>query len=105
MLTCVALRVAPASPLVKGAGSGGTVNRAAVTARAAAAEGKQEERGPPKANAFKRRPNPPNSELRRFYERGDLPLNIDHSGVKSKLQWKVRRRWWSCMLWPSHHQH
>ena len=77
------------SPLVKGAGSGGTVNRAAVTARAAAAEGKQEERGPPKANAFKRRPNPPNSELRRFYERGDLPLNIDHSGVKSKLQWKV----------------
>lgn len=44
---------------------------------------------PPKADAFKKRPNPPNSELRRFYERGDLPVVIDQAGVKSRLSWKV----------------
>lgn len=45
--------------------------------------------GPKAAAAYKRRPNPPNTELRRFYERGDLPVCIDHSGAKSKLLWKV----------------
>ena len=35
------------------------------------------------------RPNPPNSELRRFYERGDLPIQIDHGGVANRLAWKV----------------
>jgi hypothetical protein len=35
------------------------------------------------------RPNPPNSEFRRFYERGDLPIAIDHSGSTPKIQWKV----------------
>lgn len=49
----------------------------------------QAKESPPKAAAYKKRPNPPNTELRRFYERGDLPINIDHAGVKSKLQWKV----------------
>ncbi len=32
---------------------------------------------PPKAKAKKVRANPPNSELRRFYERGDLPVAMD----------------------------
>ena len=35
------------------------------------------------------RANPPNSEFRRFYERGDLPIAIDHSGSTPKIQWKV----------------
>lgn len=35
------------------------------------------------------RPNPPNTELRRFYERGDLPIQIDHGGVQNRLAWKV----------------
>lgn len=35
------------------------------------------------------RPNPPNTELRRFYERGDLPIQIDHGGVANRLAWKV----------------
>lgn len=35
------------------------------------------------------RPNPPNSELRRFYERGDLPIQVDHGGVANRLAWKV----------------
>lgn len=39
--------------------------------------------------AFKPRANPPNSEFRRFYERGDLPIAIDHSGSQPKIQWKV----------------
>merc|ERR1719331_864617 len=39
--------------------------------------------------AYATRPNPPNSELRRFYERGDLPIQIDHGGVANRLAWKV----------------
>lgn len=39
--------------------------------------------------AFAPRPNPPNTELRRFYERGDLPIQIDHGGVANRLAWKV----------------
>lgn len=43
-----------------------------------------------RAPAFCPRPNPPNSELRRFYERGDLPIQIDHGGVANRLAWKVQ---------------
>lgn len=39
--------------------------------------------------AFMARPNPPNTEFRRFYERGDLPVSIDHGGVKNSVHWKV----------------
>jgi len=39
--------------------------------------------------AYVPRPNPPNTELRRFYERGDLPIQIDHGGVINRLAWKV----------------
>jgi hypothetical protein len=35
------------------------------------------------------RANPPNSEFRRFYERGDLPISIEHSGAGNRIQWKV----------------
>lgn len=35
--------------------------------------------------------NPP-SELRRFYSRGDLPIQIDHGGVNNRLAWKVEIR-------------
>ncbi|CAM9340964.1 unnamed protein product [Discosporangium mesarthrocarpum] len=35
------------------------------------------------------RPNPPNTEFRRFYERGDLPVQIDHGGVHNRIAWKV----------------
>ena len=46
---------------------------------------------PPKAGAYKRRPNPPNSAFRRFYERGDLPIAVDHRGSKNMIAWKVSR--------------
>lgn len=36
-----------------------------------------------------KRPNPPNTELRRFYDRGDLPIQVDHGGVANRLAWKV----------------
>lgn len=39
--------------------------------------------------AFMRRPNPPNTEFRRFYERGDLPIQIEHGGTANKIAWKV----------------
>jgi hypothetical protein len=43
----------------------------------------------PKAGALQRRSNPPNTEFRRFYERGDLPIAIEHSGAGNRIQWKV----------------
>mmetsp|Transcript_21412 Transcript_21412/g.45006 ORF Transcript_21412/g.45006 Transcript_21412/m.45006 type:complete len:310 (+) Transcript_21412:148-1077(+) len=39
--------------------------------------------------AFMERPNPPNTEFRRFYERGDLPVQIEHGGVHNRIAWKV----------------
>jgi hypothetical protein len=44
----------------------------------------------PKAGSLFVRDNPPNTELRRFYERGDLPVSIEHRGVGNRIQWKVR---------------
>lgn len=43
----------------------------------------------PKSGAFMTRENPPNTEFRRFYERGDLPIAIEHRGVGNRIQWKV----------------
>merc|ERR1719401_3416650 len=43
---------------------------------------------PPKAGASKPRPVAP-SEFRRFYDRGDLPIQIFHGAVGGKLAWKV----------------
>ena len=43
---------------------------------------------PPAAGAFRRRDNPPNTAFRRFYERGDLPVVVDHSGVRNTIKWK-----------------
>lgn len=41
----------------------------------------------PKAGAHKRRKIPP-SEFRRFYDRGDLPIQIEH-GSPQKIAWKI----------------
>mmetsp|Transcript_2469 Transcript_2469/g.5354 ORF Transcript_2469/g.5354 Transcript_2469/m.5354 type:complete len:314 (+) Transcript_2469:81-1022(+) len=43
---------------------------------------------PPKAGAFSRRCIAP-SEFRRFYDRGDLPVQVMHSGTTNKVHWKV----------------
>jgi hypothetical protein len=44
--------------------------------------------GPPKARAFERRDNPPNTQFRKFYERGDLPVAV-MSSSKNVIAWKV----------------
>jgi hypothetical protein len=41
----------------------------------------------PKAGAVKKRPIP-SSEFRRFYDRGDLPIQIEH-GSPNKISWKI----------------
>jgi hypothetical protein len=43
----------------------------------------------PAPQSLMERPNPPNTDLRRFYERGDLPVQLDHRGVTNALMWKV----------------
>jgi len=43
---------------------------------------------PPEAGAFKRRPIEP-SEFRRFYDRGDLPVQIHHMATANRISWKV----------------
>jgi Parkin co-regulated protein len=44
---------------------------------------------PPVAGARARRDNPPNTAFRRFYERGDLPIAVEHRGTKNVISWKV----------------
>ncbi|XP_002973988.2 parkin coregulated gene protein homolog [Selaginella moellendorffii] len=44
---------------------------------------------PPCAMAFRKRDNPPNSLFRKLYERGDLPIQVDHSTAKIALLWKT----------------
>ena len=41
----------------------------------------------PRAGAFNQRQIPP-SEFRRFYDRGDLPIAIEH-GPQNRIYWKV----------------
>lgn len=52
-------------------------------------QGKQPDAPPkPVAGAFKRRPIPA-TEFRRFYERGDLPIAVQHKATGNKIDWKV----------------
>lgn len=43
---------------------------------------------PPKSGAKERRPIRP-SEFRRFYDRGDLPVQVHHTATQNKIAWKV----------------
>lgn len=52
-------------------------------------QGKQPDQpAKPVAGAFKRRFIPP-TEFRRFYERGDLPIAVQHRATGNKIDWKV----------------
>eukprot|EP00762_Andalucia_godoyi_P005590 ANDGO_00603.mRNA.1 hypothetical protein NAEGRDRAFT_82851 len=82
---------APTSPKVdpqdfvrKGTGSGGLASSLRSGKKA---EGGAVSASPPKARAYDKRPIPA-TEFRRFYDRGDLPIAVDHSGGM-KIQWKV----------------
>ena len=85
--------------LRKGAGLGGTLRRrgeagAAEEGRApASASAAAAAAAPTRARSFaayRERPNPPNTAFRRFYERGDLPVQVDHGGVHNRIAWKVK---------------
>jgi len=77
----------------KGEGNGGTMipKPKPILTRAEQAQMKIKNRQPKLLThpAYCVRPNPPNTELRRFYERGDLPIQVDHGGVANRLAWKV----------------
>jgi hypothetical protein len=50
--------------------------------------GDREAGAPPKAGAFRRRAIEA-SEFRRFYDRGDLPIQVHHMGTSNRIAWKV----------------
>lgn len=43
---------------------------------------------PPVAGAFKKR-EPAPTKFRKFYERGDLPISVEHRATGNKISWKV----------------
>jgi len=45
--------------------------------------------GPPLARAYRPRDEVVPSNFRRFYDRGDLPIAIEHAPVCNKVAWKV----------------
>ena len=45
--------------------------------------------GPPSAGAFKKRQMPSSTLFRKFYERGDLPIALEHDTSGNKIAWKV----------------
>jgi len=56
---------------------------------ASASESKRgQSQGPPRAGATMRR-EVKSSEFRRFYDRGDMPLQIYHGSTGGKISWKV----------------
>jgi len=44
---------------------------------------------PPSANCFAVKPNRKKTEFRRFYDRGDLPIQVSFAGAVRKVAWKV----------------
>jgi len=81
-------RFEPQAFLQKGTGLGGTSNT--VIAEHLKNEYKLAHAlvAPIKAGAKTPRPNPPNTDFRKYYERSDLPCSINHA-TKKALNWKV----------------
>merc|ERR550525_1234900 len=46
--------------------------------------------GPPTSGAFAQR-SVPTTDFRRFYDRGDMPIKIDHGAIGGKIHWTVER--------------
>uniref|UniRef100_K3XA57 Sporangia induced parkin coregulated protein n=1 Tax=Globisporangium ultimum (strain ATCC 200006 / CBS 805.95 / DAOM BR144) TaxID=431595 RepID=K3XA57_GLOUD len=74
--------------LRKGQGSGGNADLEKA-AKVLEAKTSPTPRPKPQPTAFKERSNLPDTSFRRFYERGDLPIQIDHGGVRNMVAWKV----------------
>mmetsp|Transcript_122736 Transcript_122736/g.382114 ORF Transcript_122736/g.382114 Transcript_122736/m.382114 type:complete len:335 (-) Transcript_122736:114-1118(-) len=73
--------ISPRDFLARGTGSGGR-------AFSTSPRKEHEKPEPPKAGAFQRRPIKP-SEFRRFYDRGDLPVQVHHTATQNRISWKV----------------
>lgn len=67
--------------------------------------------GPPKAGAFAERPAKPTA-FRKFYDRGDFPIALEHDTKGNKIAWKVSRAAWpglsppcwrGASLWHANH--
>ncbi len=69
---------------------GGSLARPLAGPAAAAARAARPRPAPPRAGAYRRRSNLPNTAFRRFYERGDLPIAMEHRGMKNVIRWKAR---------------
>jgi len=76
-------QISPNNILKSHSGSGGMTSSLAVGKALEVPE------SAPVCGAFKQRANPPNTEFRRFYERGDLPIQVEHRGVHNRVGWKV----------------
>jgi hypothetical protein len=76
----------PTRPLLKGEGLGGTLRK---TAGAEGSFVRPSAKDTRKQKATDARANPPNTEFRRFYERGDLPINVEHTSGGNRVLWKV----------------
>lgn len=74
-------QVSPRSHLLRGTGTGGCTFSTSPRKEHPTLE-------PPKAGAHQRRPIKP-SEFRRFYDRGDLPVQVLHTATQNKISWKV----------------
>jgi Parkin co-regulated protein len=79
------VRVDPHEFLQRHSGFGG--NNTTLMAGRSGGEEAASAGSPPKAGARSPRSNPPNTALRIFYERGELPVVINHSGAKTSLSW------------------
>lgn len=44
--------------------------------------------GPPAAGAFRERPSKPTT-FRKFYERGEFPMALEHDAKGNRIAWKV----------------
>ena len=81
-------RLGPREFLPKGQGLGGTSNSAAAARLREDYAAKHALAGPPRAHAKTQRPNPPNTDFRKHYERADLPCSIVHASPRA-LKWSV----------------
>jgi hypothetical protein len=75
--------------LKKGTGLGGTMRVASPSAAKAAASPKDHLRAAQVQRATDQRSNPPNTEFRRYMERGDLPIIVEHHSSGIRPGWKV----------------
>ena len=65
------------------------LNRLAGTSRSGSSGRRRgKDKGPKKAGAFRKR-KVKATEFRKFYERGDLPISVEHRALGNKIDWKV----------------